>query len=314
MNAGDATTPGRRRVVRIIGASYSGSTALGYFLNTGANVVFGSELYRLLPAFTAPQRDTAPTLCDHCGENCPWWSPALRARLQAQPDARLRDLYDAIFAHPDWGTRVLVDGTKSIRWYADAAEERYDIAHVVTTKHPLRLISSYLYNHRTLIPRGARRSLETCNRYLLEHREAWWPTAETWVRRLAAQYAEIEGFLQGREALWCATDDETQVMATLAKLGARLGETFDPARMAEVPCHSIGGNRSLVWQARRYEHGPLLPVQDGARFDYYRAAPKAGFLRDDKYRQLLAGGLGDAVATLARRHALFERLRYPGGA
>lgn len=297
-------------VIRILGASYSGSTALGYFLNTAPGFVFGSELYRLLPVFQRAQPVGAEVaVCDCCGPDCAIWSPALRAALLDAPDAGLARLYELFFAGQPQGV-VLVDGSKSLAWYGRGPAPRQRLHYLVSVKHPLRLLASYLYNDRQLVPQKSRSTLEVCRKWLCAHPERVQASIESTCLRLAEQYRSMRAFTQSRPTTWCRSDDPADVARMLDGFAAEFGVSMAPERMAQVPCHSIGGNRSLVWQAKGFAEPPGSPRQDGARWAYYQGTGGSGFVQDNKYEILLAGAPADWVRAAARRHDLYRLLGY----
>lgn len=296
-------------VIRIAGASYSGSTALGYFLNTAPGFVFGSELYRLLPAFAQARPEGERSVCDCCGPDCEIWTPALRAALLDDPDAGLAQVYDLFFSGRPAGS-VLVDGSKALAWYTGGPAPRQRMRYLVSVKHPLRMMASYLYNDRKLVPKKARSTLDSCRKWLCSHPDAVQSSIETTCMRLADQYRSIHTFTQTTPASWCRSDDPLDVAQTLAGIAAEFGVSIAPERMALVPCHSIGGNRSLVWQARAFAEPPGSPQQDSARWAYYEQKRGSGFVQDNKYEVLLVGAPADWVRSAARRHDLYRLLGY----
>jgi hypothetical protein len=296
-------------VIRILGASYSGSTALGYFLNTAPGFVFGSELYRLLPAFaSARPGDAESAFCDHCGPDCKVWSPALRSALRGDPEAGLAQVYELFFAMQPQ-SRVLVDGSKSLAWYTSGPMPRQRLHYLVSVKHPVRLVASYLYNDRRLVPAQARSTLATCGHWLATNPDRIRPVVETVCLRLADQYRALRGFTE-TDARWCRTDDPGDVEQVLASIGTEFGVEMDPQRMHRMACHSIGGNRSLVWQSKAFAERPGSPRQDNARWAYYRQNRGSGFVQDNKFEILFAGPALDWVMHAARRHDLFQLLGY----
>ncbi len=273
------------QVLRIAGSSYSGSTALGYFLNTFDGFLFGSELYKLLPSFVQAYSPPRITPCDWCGMHCPVWSDTLRASILGKAGSSLADVYEALFREQS-AVRVLVDGSKSVRWYLDAPMDALPLTYVVAVKHPLRLLASFVYNDADLIPRGRRDSLEACALYLAQRREDLLRYVDATCVRLRRQYEAIFELAASSRHVVCHTDSADDVQRTLERLAGHYATTFDLARMNAKPCHALGGNRSLVWQVRGYASGPGQPARDQARFEYYREQGAGAIRQDNKYEIL----------------------------
>ncbi|HMO46735.1 MAG TPA: hypothetical protein PKB14_11980 [Rubrivivax sp.] len=296
-------------VLRIAGASYSGSTAFGHFLNTAPGFMFGSELYRLLPVFMRSSDPPRITPCDHCGADCSVWTNDLRAALQQRPDSGLADVYDAFFASVDTA-RVLVDGSKLKRWYAYGPEPQQACSYVVTVKHPMRLLASFVYNDTNLIPHASRSSLESAAGFLDEHLDQAVAFAQAQLVRAHAQYAELLEFVSGDEMQLCRTDERASVLAVLQALSARHDAVFDLQELSRIPCHSLGGNRSIRWQVGGYAAGPGRPAQDRARFDYYKSQTQDFFVQDNKFARLFSPVLRERIASLPPYRPLGRLLGY----
>jgi hypothetical protein len=205
---------------------------------------------------------------------------------------------------------VLVDGSKTLAWYAAKPTPRQPIAHVLSVKHPLRLIASYLYNDARLIPPEAKTTLEGCHLHLLRERRHTQAFIAEVCERLRGQYQSMITYCEGQTLQRCRSDDLSSIRAMLADFGESHGAHFEPEALRTHPCHSIGGNRSLVWQSGAYLSGPGRRGQDGARYAYYKEQDRTGFVQDDKYRLLLGDELMAPACEAARRAGLFELLGY----
>ena len=300
-------------MIRLAGSSYSGSTALGHFLNTGLGVLFGSELYRLLPAYTQFGSQLRYTPCDHCGDHCTVWTHTLRAAISQDPSSSLSTVYDAFFAAQGAAVHVLVDGSKDRRWYESACPLNQACSYVVTVKHPMRLLASFTYNDKLFIPAGHRASLATCAAFLASGADATADFAAQCFARLCTQYAELLNFVsaqpEGVHAV-CRTDNRDEVLQLLQGLSALLGVAFDPARMSATPCHALGGNRSVRWQLDAYTSRPAQLVKDRARFAYYKRNAQDFFIQDNKYSVLFGPALRDRLVALPDYVALCRMLGY----
>lgn len=295
-------------VIRIAGVSYSGSTALGYFLNTSPAVIFGSELYRLLPAYMHAGEPRSETPCDLCGSRCATWSKALRAKLLSRPDTTLADVYDAFFEQAG-PTVVLVDGSKSLHWYQPAP--RRAVRYIVSVKHPLRMAASHLYNDGHLIPAARRESLADAHRWLAERPETVRPRLQALMAGLRERYLALLPLVDTSSGTrWCHSDDLADVQSMLAELGRDLDLRFDLDATARTPCHALGGNRSLTWQSRGWAQAPLNPVRDSARWAYYLDQGSTGFILDNKHETLLAGPVAEWAVEAAAAAGLFELFNY----
>lgn len=135
------------KIVQIMGPSYSGSTALGYMLNTADGWFFGSEIYRALKSFRDVSLEkkgkVAEVLCDFCGKECPFGSESLKKEIFDLDADSLNEVY-SLFSKYHPSIEVFVDGSKSMKWY-QGNEGDWQI---VSAKHPIRLVASHLYNNR----------------------------------------------------------------------------------------------------------------------------------------------------------------------
>jgi hypothetical protein len=108
------------KTCQIVGPSYSGSTVLGYALNTCDRVFFGSETYRLLKSFRQKASENNKCdwwpLCDHCGVNCAYWNREFFKELESMNANTLSEVYELIsIRYPDIG--IYVDGSKQLRYW-----------------------------------------------------------------------------------------------------------------------------------------------------------------------------------------------------
>jgi hypothetical protein len=138
----------------IVGSNYSGSTLLNAMMNAHSRVGGGGELCWFL------ERGPAP-LCGICGESCRHWTPEVRKGITS------RTLYPTVSRL--FGKPFVVDASKWPEWFfkmlpvyqSGATSRMPDWYHrmgplrpsertciVLLSKHPIRLVSSYVYRAR----------------------------------------------------------------------------------------------------------------------------------------------------------------------
>ncbi|RUR27853.1 hypothetical protein ELY33_14780 [Vreelandella andesensis] len=133
--------------VQILGPSYSGTTVLGYILNTSDGWFFGSEVHRLLYSYVekygAKNKNIANPKCDFCGMDCKYWTRNLLMELKDNKSDTLQDIYDVFQKHhPEIST--FVDSSKKLEFFHDT---KIDYT-LIASKHPVRLLASRFYNKR----------------------------------------------------------------------------------------------------------------------------------------------------------------------
>jgi len=290
-------------VVKIVGPSYCGSTALGCAMNTGEGFFFGSEIYRQLKKFREEAKDGRFSSCDFCGPSCEYWSSDLHATLRNLEVDSLAEVYELLAArHPE--ITVIVDGSKS----TPLPDENPDFI-VVPTKHPVRLLASHIYNRRTRFGIDSEQ-LNVVGQLLEES----WDEHQRTVARAA------NGFLKSYRDIFAlcaeahvfrsdeAHKDGFQAFRELEEyLGVSRG-TFDPESFSRVPSHTIGGNRVPIWLTKNAS-GQSIP--NNPRFEYYSSSSSLGDWKlDDKFEHVFRPPTLDAISSLPAYQALCELLDY----
>jgi hypothetical protein len=282
------------RVVRIFGASYSGSTALGYVLNTAEGYFFGSETYRLLLAFQERQKRLTgryrfPT-CDMCGADCPRWSRALMRELRSDRVERLEQVY-AAFARRNPEVAVYVDGSKHLRVYDLAVAGQ----NLVSVKHPLRMVASSTYNDRRQIGFSSTEFGEL-RQEISENRAVFLDYARAYLGKLSKIYAQILESLPDSHVCRMDAMHEND-MEGFGVLAAHLGlEGLDPTDFARFPVHTLGGNRAPLWKAQERQQGKTV---DHPRRKYYETARSIGdWSIDDKHALIFTDAVRAEIMAL----------------
>lgn len=295
-------------VVQIAGASYSGSTVVGYILNANPGWFFGSEVYRMLPDFIR-RRGSRTSRCFVCPGGCPYWTQPLRDDLAARDGATLTHLYDA-FARRHRDVGCFVDGSKGVRYFHGSWSD----IQVVTARHPLRMVSSLLYNHNDRLgfernPTSAdfRRRAAECGPQV--RKEAW--------RGLGAMLSTYRTVLdEAPEPSVCRSDDlHVDDFAEFRRLCAHVGIDADVAtvlRFSRHEVHPVGGNLAPLWQRQDAAGVPVTHPVDARRQEY--TAGSAGGLGDyrvdTRFRRLLTGELIEQITGLRPYRTLCELLGY----
>ncbi len=285
-------------VLQIVGPSYSGSTALGYCLNTVDGYFFGSEVRRLLR--TARERQAKAPTCDVCGTACAYWGETV-LRSYARFDT-LTQLY-TYFArrHPD--VACFVDGSKMPQTYEGTTADR----HVLCIRHPVRILASTLHNARERYGIAAddyeafraelsdRSDLgEVIAAAMAPIRAAYGRMTESFPDHIPfhSDRAHLDDFA-GFRALERALD--------LPEQGIR------PQSYSEVPCHSIGGNRAPLWIST----GRVSKDHKSARNRFYAETEAIGDWRiDNKYAALLSDRVLEVIAANDDYRACMDLLGY----
>lgn len=291
------------RTVRIVGPSFCGSTALGCAMNTAPGAFFGSEMYRYLLSWRDHYNGGRFPSCDFCGLDCDFWSAELRADLEARRVDEISEIYRSLCErHPT--ITLMIDGSKHV----PASD---DTPHVVVcpTKHPLRLVASYLYNRRARY--GIRvDGLEEFASAL----DALDPLDDI-VNRASgyflSRYRKIAAACPNAH-VFRADHAHHDHFAEFRRLEAFLGlasRSFDPARFTSAPAHTIGGNRQPVWMTLR-SSGRTSPTT--ARTVYYDSTQGTGDWKlDDKYSIVFGARSARVVESDDKFLALCALLGYP---
>lgn len=288
--------PARMQIVRIVGASYSGSTALGYALNTVDSYFFGSETYRLLRSFQKRTErlkgQSSYPQCDMCGPDCAYWSHELIERVKAEQIDSLEAVYRLFeLLNPD--VSVYVDGSKQLRCYKSLEPGR----NLVSVKHPMRMIASSAYNDRRAIG-FASNGFADLRAEIAEAGDRFLTYAATYLARLADTYDRI--FTRVPDGFVCKVDQmHVDGMSGFAALSRHLelGENrIFPIEFSKYPVHTLGGNRAPYWQALQTQQGKSV---QNHRKAYYDTAESIGdWVLDNKYRIIFDELTLDAVRNM----------------
>ncbi len=297
------------RVVQIAGPSYSGSTVVGYILNATSGWFFGSEVYRLLPAFI-DEKGSKTSRCVACAGDCPYWSEPLKAGLARHDGATLADLYDAFSRrHPD--VESFVDGSKGTRWFAGA----WSSAQVVPAKHPMRMVASYLYNQNGQLGFARNPTFAEFRQRAAERDEDVLSAASRALQAILLDYDRVLD--DAPNAILCRSDTlHVDAFAEFRRLCAHLGISADVATVLQFSAHEVhpvGGNQAPLWQRQESEGVVNERARADARRLYY-AAQSHGELGDyridNKFQELLPDDVTDKITELPRYRRLCDVLGY----
>lgn len=297
------------RVIQLVGPGYSGSTAIGFMLNANDGWFFGSEIYRLLASRQQKRPSRGATQCSVCGPRCPFWTQALRSEILSRAEHTVADIYRAFAkAHP--AVDSFVDGSKAASLY----RRSWSDVQVITAKHPLRMVTSYLYNQPRKL--GFKRSPEfSVFRAAGEKRSAEFiALAQLVMRRLLREY---ENVLQtAPNGLVCPTDElHLNTFEQFRRLCNHVGAPFDRGalqKFSAFPVHPIGGNKAPLWQRMDAAVARAEPAAPNVRRRYYSHSAQAwgDYRIDNKFEEILPVGLRDEVMDLRAYAGLCDLLQY----
>lgn len=245
-------------VIAILGLPYCGSTLLNLMLDSHPEIRGVGEIWTL----AEPGGDFARS-CTNCGEMCPHFTPdRLRALTQNNFYADIAGFF---------GTRTLVDSSKSLEWFAKSAafpsRQPLRFFPVLVVKHPIRQLLSYVLNqnlaqrnritpylwffHATQaaapILRGRRSPFKRIARAALFKQILHWyvlKNSERFDREIAQVFPRSRPFLIRYEDF--VVDPRGALTPLLTELGLEYSE-----RMTDCYCfphHQIGGNSGTLYQ------------------------------------------------------------------
>ena len=289
-------------VIQILGPSYSGSTVLGYALNTIPGYIFGSELRRILPA-QRRRRSQRPS-CDFCGVECEYWSDNLFKEMDRKKVSSLDGIYE-IFSkrHPEVVT--LVDASKTVVSIGSAPADY----RILCKKHPIRLLASYLYNDRKkykikhekisdfgkILSINLEKTISICEKKLSELLFDYKSLSEVFPNHISfkSDHAHLNDFRDFR---------------FLEKILSVTDQSIKPTKFSSFPCHSVGGNRAPVWISKASQGGEIF---DQDRFRFYQDTTSFGDWKiDNKYSIVFSEDIIDRLSRLEIYSELCEYLGY----
>ncbi len=297
-----------QKVLGILGPSYSGSTALGYLMNTSKKVFFASELKRLF------EGDGARTVCAICGEGCDFWTRGFKQILVDRgPCAAYRLVGEKSKAS------LVVDGSKMPYFFRKSLSDygESDCAFLVAKKHPLRLLASYFYNvylkkkNLDLWKNGSLKDIRASQNELWAefHQENMNPI----LGRLWEVYSSIYGFIDKKRvpSLDVRHEDveEPEFVGSVEDaVYDFFGVSFSLSRTSLTSdfCHPLGGNKAPLWNALGGSN--LESRVEVGRWRYYRESK--GLVRDDKCFVLFEDHHVMEVKSSDKYKALCELLGY----
>lgn len=292
------------RIIRIVGPSYCGSTALGYAMNTGDGFFFGSEMYRYLVSWREANSGGRFANCDFCGADCLYWTRSLKNDLEERRVDRLDVVHDTLIRNHS-EIEFLVDGSKIV----PTPDDRAPFALVVPTKHPLRLLASHVYNRRERLG-VAEDDLVRFGEQLELNRDVHRSSLASGLKRFAGQYRRTFDACVGAHRF---RTDEAHLdgFAEFRRLEHMLelpAHSFDPANFGVKPSHTLGGNRAPIWLAKN-RSGQDTP--QNARTEYYDSTESVGDWKlDDKFRIVFGPRTLETILALPEYGQLCELLGY----
>ena len=296
------------QIVQVLGASYSGSTALGYALNTADSYFFGSETYRLLHSFQKRAErlkgHSNYPQCDMCGTDCTYWSHELIERAKTEQIDSLEAVY-RLFESLNPNVSFYIDGSKQLRCYKTFKPGK----NLVSVKHPMRMIASSTYNDRRAIG-FASNGFADLKAEIAEAGDRFLAYASKYLTRLANTYDRI--FARVPDGFVCRVDQmHLDGMSGFNALAGHLelGENrIFPTEFSKYPVHTLGGNRAPYWMALQTQQGKSVR---NPRKAYYDTAESIGdWALDNKYRILFDEPTRDAIRNMEQYAHACQALGY----
>ncbi|UTD55529.1 hypothetical protein [Halomonas sp. MS1] len=293
--------------VKILGPSYSGTTVLGYVLNTSPGWFFGSEVHRLLYSYIqrygARNKNIANPKCDFCGLECKYWSRKLLMELKENKVDTLQGIYDVFESHhPE--VSVFVDGSKKLDFFHDT-EVDYTL---IASKHPVRLLASRFYNKReSLGVKGE--ELSSVYSAIQRDKAKFLDYAKGEINYLYLAYSDF--FKNSANGMLVKMDEivfsEKHKNDFLDFLDLNYDDvSFDGFTNYEI--HSIGGNRAPYWARLEKSTDKLV---SNPRHEYYKSAESVGdFKVDDKYKEIFDDDFLSEIEMLVEYQELLKILGY----
>lgn len=270
------------KIIQICGPSYSGSTALGYILNTGENIFFGSEVCMFLDHYKKQMlkrnKDFNPK-CDVCGDDCSFWDNEFRHNVEVKGLKDLSSLYRVIEKKLDG--RAFVDGSKKIAYYRG----NFHGVQLLTAKHPIRMLASFLYNRRQSFAIKSD-DFSIVRRCIEIDGDTFKLYSKDIFEELIRVYEEY--FVEAPNLILCRTDklsldDFKHLKEVCVKADVEF-ESLDPLCFSQYDVHPVGGNRAPLW-LRAERQGK--EIKDNPRRSYYTTADSTGDVKvDDKYKSI----------------------------
>lgn len=267
------------KVIQILGPSYCGSTVLGYALNTIDGFFFGSEVRRQLKSFREKSGKDFPR-CDYCGSACAYWTQDfLEKTANSSSLDEIYKEFSSRFPQVDF----FVDGSKLLKNY----ENTTAFARVICVKHPLRMLSSQLYNSRLNTVIDVNSYPEFMSK-IDEHSDAILAKSKKYLKELSNIYTSFYAF--DPDAFVFKSDEaHLHNMVLFDELLSHFeceNKKIDILNFSKYACHSLGGNRAPVHLMKK-QHKLKTGTND--RFSYYDRTNGFGDWKvDDKYKELLS--------------------------
>lgn len=289
------------KVIQILGPSYCGSTVLGYALNTLDGFFFGSEVRRQLKSFRDVNGNGFP-ICDYCGVKCCYWSHDFMKRTESF--LNLQDIYNEFSAsYPE--VEYFVDASKLIESYSGTKP----FARIICVKHPLRMLSSHIYNSRKKLNINIddyslfKGYVEANAEYMVEY-------SIKYLKSLLLTYQNF--FSLGGDCFYFKTDeahlDNMKIFDDLLVYLKVDNRILNVKEFSKFPCHSLGGNRAPVHLMKKKNS---LKSSMNDRFEYYDRTESYGDWKiDNKYKEILPSDFAQYVQGIPEFKCLLDVLGY----
>lgn len=288
------------RVIGIIGRGYSGSTILNLLLGSHPDIFAGSEMERLV--------NYEPASCQICEESCIIWSDSNLGAVSRKSHL----FYNTINSFVN--KKVIIDASKRISHfiYRKKAPEEFDLVIVSLKKHPLRHVSSYLYNE--FFRKNLRNtSLEFMRNYQEKNQETFLGRVE----QILSQFHQFENirnkFLKEHTndgGIYLDVSYEDIVNDTphlLQNILSTVGLEFraEMLNYQKKSHHPLGGNKAAIHKAQRKE---IRSTKDH-RLNYY--AQRGAIFMDNRYQEMLLPETIETIINNPKYVELAKILNYP---
>lgn len=288
------------KVVHILGPSYSGTTALGFVLNTSEKIFFGSEVVRATPDYRSTKENGWLPHCDLCGVDCSYWSKDF---FEATKDSDgLAGIYDEFGKrHPE--IDFFVDASKSIANFRGVSSHKS----IITLKHPMRMVASKFYNDR----RKHGILTDSYHDFKVEFLGSKFiGEIRSYLLWLDNKY---KNYFSDRPNAFLFFSDKAHynkfhIFYELEDFLCLDYKSLDPISFSKYPCHSLGGNRAPVWLGKK-SRGELLKKND--RLDFYMSAKSLGDWKiDNKWELLISEEFAEEISALDEYVSICKSLGY----
>lgn len=293
-------------LICIVGMPYCGSTVVSYIIGAHSNIYSGADLYKLSPRYDAK--------CSICGDKCKVWNESSKKEVYQAHEKSMTQYFHAISKIT--GNEYICDASKSPDYFQNKViSTEIPTTYVNMIKHPIRHLSSLLFNHY-FVKKLKIRGSEQIEAYKSIHWQNILNFLDNSIDRINSHMDKVEE-LRNKigNSNWIDVKYEDIVLKsseTLTEIIELSGLEFEKSQLQyqDAELHPIVGNTGPLRRLKSARgQGSSVKKNVDLRAAFYDSG-KSSIIMDDKYKMLFNENELLLISNLESFTKLCKRLGY----